>query len=239
MDKLLQDAIADAKAVRETALANAKLALEEAFTPHLKSMLSKKLQAEIEGEDEESDEGDEVEESAEETNEEAVEETTEETVEEEKEDAVDEEYSDEDDEDEEMPAEEDGMEDEDAEMEEEVGDEPEMDHMEAEEDDDEMAKMQKELDNLRKQLAEFEGGMEKAVERESEERLRKMGFREETGLVAPQLSALGTDGTTPIVKSETSGDTVDQLANLSYGELRTLQMKIQAGDTNGVPKELL
>jgi hypothetical protein len=138
MDKLLQDAIADAKAVRETALANAKLALEEAFTPHLKSMLSKKLQAEIEGEDEESDEGDEVEESAEETNEEAVEETTEETVEEEKEDAVDEEYSDEDGEDEEMPTEEDGMEDEDedAEMEEEEGDEPEMDDMEAEEDDD-------------------------------------------------------------------------------------------------------
>ena len=29
MDKLLKEAIADAKAVRETALANAKLALEE------------------------------------------------------------------------------------------------------------------------------------------------------------------------------------------------------------------
>ena len=58
MDKLLQEAIADAKSVRETALANAKIALEEAFTPHLKSMLSKKLQAEMEGEDEEShDEG--------------------------------------------------------------------------------------------------------------------------------------------------------------------------------------
>ena len=58
MDKLLQEAIADAKAVRETALANAKIALEEAFTPHLKSMLSKKLQAEMEGDDEEkADEG--------------------------------------------------------------------------------------------------------------------------------------------------------------------------------------
>jgi hypothetical protein len=58
MDKLLKEAIADAKSVRETALANAKIALEEAFTPHLKSMLSKKLQAEMEGEDEEShDEG--------------------------------------------------------------------------------------------------------------------------------------------------------------------------------------
>ena len=33
MDDLLREAIADAKAVRETALANAKIALEEAFTP--------------------------------------------------------------------------------------------------------------------------------------------------------------------------------------------------------------
>ena len=40
---LLKEAIADAKAVKETAIANAKLALEEAFTPHLKSMLSAKL----------------------------------------------------------------------------------------------------------------------------------------------------------------------------------------------------
>jgi hypothetical protein len=40
---LLEEAIADAKAVRETAIANAKAALEEAFTPHLKSMLSEKI----------------------------------------------------------------------------------------------------------------------------------------------------------------------------------------------------
>ncbi len=43
MSDLLKEAIADAKAVRETALQNAKMALEEAFTPHLKSMLSAKL----------------------------------------------------------------------------------------------------------------------------------------------------------------------------------------------------
>ena len=43
MSKLLKEAIADAKTVRETAIANAKMALEEAFTPHLKSMLSAKL----------------------------------------------------------------------------------------------------------------------------------------------------------------------------------------------------
>ena len=51
MDDLLKEAIADAKAVRETALANAKMALEEAFTPKLKSMLAKKIQSEIEDED--------------------------------------------------------------------------------------------------------------------------------------------------------------------------------------------
>ena len=48
--KLLKEAIADAKAVKETALANAKLALEEAFTPRLQSILSQKLQAEAEQE---------------------------------------------------------------------------------------------------------------------------------------------------------------------------------------------
>ena len=43
MSDLLKEAIADARAVRETALQNAKMALEEAFTPQLKSMLSAKL----------------------------------------------------------------------------------------------------------------------------------------------------------------------------------------------------
>ncbi len=51
--KLLKEAIADAKAVKETALANAKLALEEAFTPRLQSILSQKLQAEAEMENDE------------------------------------------------------------------------------------------------------------------------------------------------------------------------------------------
>jgi len=46
--KLLKEAIADAKAVRETAIANAKIALEEAFTPRLQSILSRKIQAEAE-----------------------------------------------------------------------------------------------------------------------------------------------------------------------------------------------
>ena len=52
---LLKEAIADAKSVKETAIANAKLALEEAFTPHLKSMLSAKLE-EMDRDDEDIDE---------------------------------------------------------------------------------------------------------------------------------------------------------------------------------------
>ena len=70
MDNLLKEAIADAKAVRETALENAKMALEEAFTPKIQSMLSKKIQMEMDDEDKvdeaESDEAeeDEVEERA-------------------------------------------------------------------------------------------------------------------------------------------------------------------------------
>jgi hypothetical protein len=41
---LLKEAIADAKAVKETAIANAKAALEEAFTPQVQAMFTAKLQ---------------------------------------------------------------------------------------------------------------------------------------------------------------------------------------------------
>ena len=65
MSDLLKEAIADAKAVRETALQNAKMALEEAFTPHLKSMLSAKLaEDEFEDEEEMGDEEEDAEEMA-------------------------------------------------------------------------------------------------------------------------------------------------------------------------------
>jgi len=49
---LLKQAIADAKTVKETALANAKIALQEAFAPRLEAMLQTKLQNEVEGEEE-------------------------------------------------------------------------------------------------------------------------------------------------------------------------------------------
>jgi hypothetical protein len=59
MTDLLKEAIADAKAVREVALANAKLALEEAFQPRIQSMIATKLSEEAEAEDEMSEGEDE------------------------------------------------------------------------------------------------------------------------------------------------------------------------------------
>jgi len=67
--ELFKNAIAEAKSVREAAIANAKEALEETITPHLKELLAAKLQ-----------EMDEVEEEV--MEEEVVEETIEETIEE-------------------------------------------------------------------------------------------------------------------------------------------------------------
>ena len=99
----------------------------------------------------------------------------------------------------------------------------------------------KQLEDLQKQLGDYDNNIQKQVQEEAENRLRKMGFREETGLAAPkQISDnLGTDGTTPLVKANNSEDTVDQLVNLSYKELRDMQSMIQAGKTDGIPRELL
>jgi hypothetical protein len=53
---LLREAIADAKAVKETAFANAKMALEEALAPHIQSMISAKLSEEMDNEDDKKEE---------------------------------------------------------------------------------------------------------------------------------------------------------------------------------------
>ena len=49
---LLKQAIADANTVRETALANAKIALQEAFAPRIQSVLSTRLGEQLEDEEE-------------------------------------------------------------------------------------------------------------------------------------------------------------------------------------------
>ena len=70
---LFKQAIAEAKSVREAAIANAKEALEETLTPHLKDMLAAKLQ-EMEDKTVEEEVVNEVEEEVEEAVEETVEE---------------------------------------------------------------------------------------------------------------------------------------------------------------------
>jgi hypothetical protein len=49
--KIFSEAIAEAKAIRETAMANAKLALEEAFAPRMQEMMNSKLEALAEEDD--------------------------------------------------------------------------------------------------------------------------------------------------------------------------------------------
>jgi hypothetical protein len=51
--ELFKQAIAEAKAVREAAIANAKAALEESLTPHIKELLAAKLQEMDSAEDDE------------------------------------------------------------------------------------------------------------------------------------------------------------------------------------------
>ena len=112
---------------------------------------------------------------------------------------------------------------------------------EPEDEEEEMKSMRKELKALKKQIRNVNASMEKAITKEAESRLRKMGFREENGLQRPQRveTPLGVDGSTPIVKTGNSTDTVEQLVGLSYKQLRDLQAQIEMGNTDGVPRELL
>ena len=88
--------------------------------------------------------------------------------------------------------------------------------------------------------------MDNKIVSESEKRLAKMGFKEETSLQSPTLiryddvygNPLGIDGITPVTKSD-GVDVVDQLADMSYAQLRDLQFKVEAGETEGIPQELL
>ena len=125
-------------------------------------------------------------------------------------------------------------------------------HDEKEEEDGEMKKADEENDEekieeamgLKKQLANLQKQIEaldisKAVKEESENRLRKMGFKEENGLQRPQLSnnVFGADET-PIKKAQTVNDVVDQLTNLSYKELRKMQELKRQGIVDGLPDEI-
>ena len=106
-----------------------------------------------------------------------------------------------------------------------------------------LEQMQKQINKL---TAAVKGkfDIQKMVQVETEGRLRKMGFREETSLTRPKLlryeDSIGIDGTTPIAKTADSpDDMVDQMLNMSYKDLRVLQEKIESGETEGIPQEFL
>ena len=98
--------------------------------------------------------------------------------------------------------------------------------------------LKKSIKQLQKQIEALD--ISKAVKAESENRLRKMGFKEENGLQRPQLSnnVFGADTETPIKKAQTVNDVVDQLTNLSYKELRKMQEFKRQGIVEGLPDEI-
>ena len=104
-------------------------------------------------------------------------------------------------------------------------------------DDDDVKKLFKQMSSLQKQIESLD--ISKSVKEESENRLRKMGFKEENGLQKPQLSnnVFGADET-PIKKAQTVNDVVDQLTNLSYKELRKMQEFKRQGIVEGLPDEI-
>ena len=105
-----------------------------------------------------------------------------------------------------------------------------------EEDEDDVKKLQKQLLSLQKQISSLD--ISKAVKDESENRLRKMGFKEENGLQKPQLTNVFGADETPIKKAQNIGDVVDQLTNLSYKELRKMQEFKRQGITENLPDEI-
>ena len=117
-------------------------------------------------------------------------------------------------------------------------DEKEDDEGEGSDEQKAMVNMKKSLLALQKQIESLD--ISKAVKEESENRLRKMGFKEENGLQRPQLSTnvFGADTETPIKKAQTVNDVVDQLTNLSYKELRKMQELKRQGIVDGLPDEI-
>jgi hypothetical protein len=121
------------------------------------------------------------------------------------------------------------------------GDEEEEEEEDEEDKDVIVEDMKKQLETLQKQVAGYQSGIRKSNDAEVVNRLERMGFREETGLQAPRIipdETLGTESETFISKAQEQEDVVDQLSKLSFKELRTLQERVESGQTEGLPTEL-
>jgi len=124
--------------------------------------------------------------------------------------------------------------------------------MKSDEDGEDIEKsLREKIADLEKALEDTDGRIEKAVARESEARLRKMGFREETGLKAPVSRSLTPAGTQASLGVEeapyiskgaeptNTEDVISQLSQLSFKQLRDMQEQLESGNTEGIPQELL
>ena len=103
-------------------------------------------------------------------------------------------------------------------------------------DDDDVKKLFKQMSSLQKQIESLD--ISKSVKEESENRLRKMGFKEENGLQKPQLNNVFGADETPIKKAQNVNEVVDQLTTLSYKELRKMQELKRQGMVDGLPDEI-
>jgi len=110
-----------------------------------------------------------------------------------------------------------------------------------EEELNEMALMRKQLASLKKENDSIKKNMANEIQKAAEERMRKMGFREETGLVGPKLTkaSLGKEDKKIIKSAQSREEVVEQLRNMSWSDLNELRFKIESGETDGLPRELV
>jgi len=119
-------------------------------------------------------------------------------------------------------------------------DEYEEKEVEKEEDekDAEKDKEYPEVEKLRKENAELKKGIDKKVNKAIEDRMRKMGWKEEKGLVAPKRVELGAEEAL-IRKATDPEDKIAEMAKLDYATLKRLEIQSETDDLSPEIKQFL
>ena len=103
---------------------------------------------------------------------------------------------------------------------------------------EQMKSLAKELIALKKSVAANEKSRNTEIQKGIEVGLQKLGYKKEMSTRPINKGLLGVEDIS-LMKSEPQGDVTDQLATLTWSQLAALRMRIEAGQTEGVPKELL
>lgn len=94
-----------------------------------------------------------------------------------------------------------------------------------------------EVEKLKKQVEELQKSFDEKVEASVDERLRRMGWKQEDGLKAPKrTTSMGDDSD---VKKSTDVDNVEELAKLDYGTLKKMEMEAEADQLPDGVKQFL